>query len=156
MSKLNWHHYLKRIHRICESLFCRWTCRLPENSSRAERGLFGERLACRYCRRLNYRIIARNWRHKRYELDLICRDGKVLVFIEVRARNEDALVSGYYSVDARKKAGLELACRAFIRQLSNPPKHIRFDIIEIRLLQNGRGEPRHYKNVELFHKHYQP
>jgi putative endonuclease len=130
---------------------------LPENSTRAERGRFGERIAARYCRRnLNYQIIARNWRYKRYEIDLICRDNEVLVFIEVRARKESALVSGYYSVDKRKKAGLELACKAFLRRMSYTPVHFRFDIIEVQLLRSGLGEPRHYQNIELFHKHFQP
>ena len=156
MSLSNTHAYLKRIHRVCESLFFHWAGRLPENSTRAERGRFGERVARRYCRRLNYRIVARSWRHKRHEVDLICRDGEVLVFIEVRARKATALVSGYYSVDGRKKAGLELACKAFLRQMSYPAKHFRFDIIEVQLLHDGRGEPRHYKNIELFHKHFRP
>ena len=149
--------HLKRIHRICESLLYNWSIRIPTDCTRAQMGSFGEKLAGRYCRkRLQYRIIARNWRFKRYELDLICRDGGVLVFIEVRTRRADALVSGYYSVDRLKKARLELACKAYLRQMCCPPKHFRFDIIEVQILKSGRGEPRHYKNIELFHKHYRP
>ena len=82
---------------------CRWGIRerrLPEESTRAQRGTFGEDLAADHCRRvLGYREIARNWRYKRDEIDLICQDGEVLVFVEVRARAESALVSGFYSVD---------------------------------------------------------
>ena len=130
---------------------------MPENSTRAERGRFGERIARRYCRRkLKYKIIARNWRYKSYEVDLICLDNEVLVFIEVRARSESSLVSGYYSVDKRKKAGLELACKAFLRRMSYSAEYFRFDIIEVQLLRSGFGQPRHYKNIKLFHKHFQP
>ena len=148
---------MKRIHRICEIISCKLLGRLPEKSTRAERGRFGEAMARSYCkRRLKHKIIARNWRYKRYEIDLICREGDVLVFIEVRARGEKALISGYHSVNQEKKARLELACKAYMRQMSNPPKHFRFDIIEVQLLRNGRGETRHYQNIELFQKHYTP
>ena len=91
------------IHRLRERIFG-FPKTLPENSTRAERGVFGENLAADYCKReLGYAIIVRNWRYKRDEVDLICRDGEVLVFIEVRARAENALVSGFHSVGKHKK-----------------------------------------------------
>lgn len=142
-------------HRIGERFFPKKVARLPAESSRAERGRFGEDLAADFCiRELGYRQIARNWRHKRDELDLICRDGEVLVFVEVRARDANALVSGFHSVDAKKKSKLLRACKAYIKQLPNPPKHLRFDVIDVVLHSDGRGEPRHYQNVALFNKHY--
>ncbi|MGB0417052.1 MAG: YraN family protein [Coraliomargarita sp.] len=142
-------------HRICEQIFRKRQAILPKASSRAERGRFGEDLAADYCRQeLGYRPIARNWRYKRDELDLICRDGEVLVFIEVRTRDAAALVSGLHSVDAKKKATLLRACKRYIKQLPKPPKHFRFDVIDVALHPDGRGEPRHYQNVALFNKHY--
>ncbi|PXA05767.1 endonuclease [Coraliomargarita sinensis] len=128
---------------------------LPVGSTRAERGRYGEDLACRYCRKeLGYRVLARNWRSKRDELDLICTDQNVLVFVEVRARSEEALVSGVASVDARKKKVLQRACKRYLKQLQNPPKHFRFDIIDVTLVEGTPGTVRHYANVPLFHKHY--
>jgi len=128
---------------------------LAAGSSRAERGRYGEDLAERYCRKeLGYRVLTRNWRSKRDELDLICMDANVLVFIEVRSRAEEALVSGYASVDAHKKKVLQRACKSYLKQLQNPPKHFRFDIIQVTLTAGTRGKVRHYANVPLFHKHY--
>jgi len=128
---------------------------LPLNSSGAERGRYGEDLAARYCRQeLGYRVLIRNWRSKKDELDLICMDGEVLVFIEVRSRAEEALVSGYASVDARKKKVLQRGCKRYLKQLQNPPKHFRFDIIDVSLAEGLHGDVRHYANVPLFHKHY--
>lgn len=145
------------------NLFQRAFARLPFakprplhlQSTRAERGAYGESLAAYYCRRtLGYRVITRNWRGRRGELDLICRDGAVLVFIEVRTRAEDALVSGYYSIDANKKAVLHRTCRQYLKQLQSPPKSFRFDIIDVALSAAGVGKVRHYPNIPLFHKHY--
>lgn len=129
--------------------------KLALGSSRADRGRYGEDLAESYCRKeLGYRVLARNWRSKKDELDLICMDKDVLVFIEVRARAKEALVSGYASVDAHKKKVLQRACKSYLKQLQNPPKHFRFDIIDVTLAEGERGEVRHYANVPLFHKHY--
>ncbi|MGJ8652895.1 MAG: YraN family protein [Opitutaceae bacterium] len=142
------------IHRIRERIF---GCghKLPENSTRAERGQFGEDLATDYCRKeLGYKVIVRNWRFKRDEVDLICQDGEVLVFIEVRARDEKALVSGFHSVGKHKKEVLLRAYKQYLNQLQNPPKHFRFDIIGVAISNNGVSEVHHYANVPLFSKHF--
>lgn len=132
--------------------------RLPpirSGSTRSERGRYGEDLAAAYCRKeLGYKLLARNWRWERDELDLVCLDGEVLVFIEVRARSARARVGGFHSVDAKKKKALRRGCRAYINQLQNPPKHVRFDVTEVVLSDEGVGEIHHYQNVTLFSKHY--
>jgi putative endonuclease len=130
---------------------------MPERSLQATRGQLGEDLAADYCqRRLGMRIITRNWRCKRGELDIIAMDGPVLVFIEVRARDEDALVSGYHSIRAHKKKVLLRACKTYLYQLQNAPKHVRFDVVDISLSSIGEDRIHHYSNVPLFTKYYTP
>jgi len=129
--------------------------RLPAENTRAQRGKFGEDLAADYCKhKLGYRIIVRNWTQGRDEIDLICKDGEVLVFIEVRARAVGALVSGYHSVDHHKKKVLHRVCRNYLRQLKAPPRHFRFDIMDVSISKEGKGDVRHYLNVTLFNKHF--
>jgi putative endonuclease len=129
--------------------------KLASNSNRAERGQYGEDLAATYCKHtLGFQLIARNWRYKRDELDIVCLDAGVLVFVEVRARAAKALVGGYHSIDAHKKQALQRGSKAYINQLQNPPKHVRFDVIEVSLSDDGEGDVRHYGNVPLFSKHY--
>lgn len=138
-----------------QKIFSRSPRKLAPGSSRAERGQYGEDLAAAHCEReLGYRVVARNWRHKRDELDIICWEGPVLIFVEVRARAADALVSGFHSVDRRKKKVLQRACKAYINQLQKRPKHVRFDVIDISLAPSGEGTVHHYGNVPLFSKHY--
>jgi putative endonuclease len=128
---------------------------LGPEASRAEKGRYGEDLAANFCRAdLAYRIIARNWRCRRDEVDLICRDGAVLVFIEVRTRSEGARIPGVQSVDKRKKAKLRRACRNYLYRLPDPAPHFRFDIIDITLSKKGVGKVRHFENVPLFSKHF--
>lgn len=129
--------------------------KLATNSTRAERGQYGEDLAADYCKRtLGFQVIARNWRHKRDELDIVCLDAGVLVFVEVRARAANSLVGGYHSIDTHKKRVLQRGSKAYINQLQNPPKHVRFDVIDVSLSDEGEGDVRHYGNVPLFSKHY--
>ena len=89
--------------------------KLASNSTCAERGQYGEDLAADCCKRtLGFQVIARNWRHKSYELDIVCLDAGVLVFVEVRARAANALVTGYHSIDTHKKRVLQRGSKAYI------------------------------------------
>jgi len=130
--------------------------RVGAGASRAERGAFGEAVAARRLRKLGYRQVRRNWRAGRDEIDLVCRDGPVLVFVEVRARDENALVSGAQSVTRKKKRALERACKRYMSRMRRTPRHFRFDIVEVELRVDGSGAARHFRNVPLFGKTYAP
>src|SRR5690606_27815815 len=69
-------------------------------------GRRGEREAEKLLKSKGFVILARNWRSGRDEIDLVCIDGKAVVFVAVRARAKDALVSGYDSIDRRKREAL--------------------------------------------------
>jgi len=127
-------------------------------ASRAQlTGARGERLAAAWLRKAGFKIVARNWRSprdKRDEIDLVCLDVEVLVFIEVKTRAAGALVSGYYAVDHRKKTAMRRAIDAYLRALrpTDRPTTFRFDIVEVEIA----AEPmvRHFENIPLFGKDY--
>lgn len=124
----------------------------------------GERLAADWLRReRGFEIVARNWRNprdRRDEIDLVCRDGGVLVFVEVKARSAAALVPGYYAVDARKKRVVRRAATAYLAGLAQRPATFRFDVVEVSLTGpaaaalRGGPEIRHFENVPLFSKYF--
>jgi len=122
-------------------------------------GALGERLAANFLEEKGFRILARNWRDprdRRDEIDLICRDGEVLVFVEVKTRTFSALVPGYFTVDARKKKVLRRAATAYLRQLHPPPATFRLDVVEVTTRENHEPEVRHFENIPLFTKHFRP
>ncbi len=133
--------------------------------SPARSGDLGEQLAAEWlhCQR-GFRIVARNWRNprdRRQEIDLVCRDGEVLVFVEVKTRAPEARVPGYYAVNGRKKRVLLRAVRAYLTRLTHKPAMVRFDVVEVSLA--GGPAPRraataravdvwHFEAVPLFPK----
>lgn len=104
-------------------------------------------------RNRQFAIVARNWRNphdRREEIDLVCLDADILVFVEVKARAAGALVPGFYSIDRRKKHALRRAIRAYLRALRTQPHTHRFDVVEIRLSrQKTPEEILHFENVSL-------
>ena len=85
--------------------------------------------AADYLRSLGFKILASGFRTKRGEVDLIARDGDVLVFVEVKARRsyqtpEDA-------VNLRKRERVILAARSYIAQYRLHDDPYRFDILAI-------------------------
>jgi putative endonuclease len=106
-------------------------------------GKTGEDLACRELERRGYSIIARRYRVRSGELDIIARDGPTLVFIEVKARDGRSFGDAAEAVIARKRRRIvRLAVDYVMRQhLANVP--CRFDVVSI---QFEAGEPA----VEIF------
>jgi putative endonuclease len=136
-----------------------WASWRGPRDARQARGAAGERVAEKFLRaKPGWRIVARNWRSprdRRDELDLVCRDGEVLVFVEVKTRAAGALVGGYHAVDARKKRALRRAADGYWRGLRDArPNTLRFDIVEVEWAAEPGAAPlvRHFENVPLWPK----
>ncbi|MDR0590701.1 MAG: YraN family protein [Puniceicoccales bacterium] len=115
---------------------------------RQKTGNDGEKLAENFLKkRKKYKILEKNWRHKSGEIDIIAQDGAVTVFVEVRARQKNALVSGYFSVTKKKKSALKPVLEAYIGQ--NYLQFFRFDVIEIACDGSTRTLF-HYENIPIF------
>ena len=124
----------------------------------AAAGARGEQAAADFLQaRHGFAIVTRNWRRprdQRDEIDLVCRDGDVLVFVEVKARAEGALVSGFQAVTERKKRALRRAVHAYLGSLTPPPRTFRFDVAEVTLSGRLPAQVMHYANVPLFPEGY--
>lgn len=124
-------------------------------NSKCEIGRHGESIAAKFLKRTKkYKIIARNWRYKQNEIDIIARDGEVLVFVEVKTRTSDELTAGYYSVTSRKKRVLARGCKAYLKYMKPKPKYFRFDIVVVKFCKKEENIVKHYSNVALFSKNF--
>ena len=94
-----------------------------------ETGLMGEMRAAVYLRRHGMRILEKRWRAAHGEIDLIARDGSVIVFVEVKTRPRGRLDAGLSAVNAEKRGHIRYAARDYLRQYGQAD--CRFDVIEI-------------------------
>jgi len=92
------------------------------------RGEQAETLAAAFIAERGLRIIARNYRCRYGELDLVARDGDVLVFIEVRRRADNSFGGAAASINAAKREKLLKAARHYLAELTVPPA-CRFDAV---------------------------
>ena len=95
-------------------------------------GNAAEALAERFLAGRGLTILARNYRTRLGEIDLIARDGATLVFIEVRRRRSSLPFGGAAaSVDGAKRRRLEAAARHYLGRLSAEPP-CRFDVVAMQ------------------------
>lgn len=103
-------------------------------STRQAKGAAAEQLAADYLQRQGLKHVERNFRVKGGEIDLICRDGKTTVFVEVRLRSNGNFGGAAASITAAKQARLILAARHWLLRHGDTP--CRFDCI----LLDGLGQ----------------
>jgi putative endonuclease len=94
-------------------------------------GRRGEALAARELRRRGYVILERRWRCRIGEIDIVARDGEVLVVVEVKARSRRDYGPPIDAVDRDKRRKLEKLARAYLqaKKLSDVP--LRFDLVGV-------------------------
>ncbi len=89
-----------------------------------------EAVAAEYLEDHGLVVLARGYRCRLGEIDLVCRDQRTLVIVEVRARNSRAIASAAASIDARKRARIVNATRHFLmRRREWHDAAIRFDVV---------------------------
>ncbi|MGZ3504721.1 MAG: YraN family protein [Vulcanimicrobiaceae bacterium] len=94
------------------------------------KGRAAEANAAAFLERSGYRVVQRNVRLPGGEIDLICRDGNTLVFVEVKARNTSRFGSALSAVDARKRATLRRLAADYV-QIVAPDARLRFDVVAV-------------------------
>ena len=113
------------------------------DDGRAATGRRGEAAAVDRYVRAGYRVVARNWRCRLGEIDLVLARGPTLVVCEVKTRSGSTFGAGYEAVTWRKRAKVQSLAEAFLQESRVRPAAIRFDVASVAL---GSGGPQ----VELF------
>lgn len=93
-------------------------------------GAWGEALAAEYFRSKRYQILAAGYRCRFGEIDLIVKDRKHLIFVEVKLRKNDQFARAAEFVDRRKRDRIRVTASMYLSE--NPTElQPRFDVIEI-------------------------
>ena len=104
-------------------------------------GSIGENKVASYLIKQGYAILKRNFVCRHGEIDIIAEHGEYIVFIEVKTRASDAMVSGLEAVDGYKQHRIIAAANYFLLKAQNlGEKNIRFDVAEVSTFKKPSGD----------------
>jgi len=106
------------------------------HSDRRELGRRGEDLAASLLRGAGYRVLSRNWRAGRYEIDLVGSRGGEVVFVEVKTRRPGPQPASE-SVTPAQRRNIGRAAAAWMRMNPGVGRSFRFDLVAVTWPENG-------------------
>jgi len=105
-------------------------------------GQRGEDIAAVYLRLKGYRILERNYRVPQGEIDLVCRKGDTIIFVEVKRRKTLSHGSPLEAVTTHKVSRLSAAAAVYLARHSGETLNARFDVVALSPSKNIFGIPR--------------
>ena len=110
-------------------------------------GAFGERVAAQRLVDEGMVLVERNWRCDRGEIDLVLRDGDVLVFAEVKTRTSAAYGHPLEAVSPAKGERLRQLAACWVEQHGVSPGGVRIDLVGVLMQRRGRPVLEHVRGI---------
>jgi putative endonuclease len=125
--------------RYIADLSSRWRNRSSNSRPRHLRlGTRGENLACQFLKKNGYKILSRNFKGRTGgEIDVVCRHGDTLVFVEVKTRTREDFGRPSEAVDRDKRKRISRGGLAWLRLLGDPDILFRFDVVEVIIAEGA-------------------
>jgi len=111
-----------------------------------ELGKEAENLAAEYLLKNEYKILMRNFRFKKNEVDIIAEKDNLIIVVEVKARSTDFFILPQEAVTKGKIKSIVSAANHFMEEFSKD-QEVRFDIISILPDKTGKLEIEHIENA---------
>lgn len=118
-----------------------------EADRRRELGRFGEAYAARHLVERGMVVLDRNWRCAAGEIDLVLRDGRVLVVCEVKTRSSTAFGSPLEGVTDRKAARLRRLAAQWLAEHHLRPDDVRIDLVGVLAPPGATPQVEHVRGV---------
>jgi putative endonuclease len=110
-------------------------------------GRYGEDVAARHLTEAGLVVLERNWRCREGEIDIVARDGDVLVVCEVKTRRSTAYGSPLEAVTDRKAARQRVLAAKWLAERGVHPRAVRFDVIGVLAASRGAAAVQHVRGV---------
>ncbi|NJM38354.1 MAG: YraN family protein [Akkermansiaceae bacterium] len=111
-------------------------------------GNYGEQVAAAWLQSQGCKILAKNYRSPRKgEVDIIARNGKLLLFVEVKTRRADSKIRGLDAVDQSKQKLIEKGANSWLKRLGTRDLPWRFDVIEVNVKDGEKPKINHVKDA---------
>lgn len=118
------------------------------------RGRIGEAAAKSYLKEQGLSFLTANYRSKRGEIDLIFREQRCVVFVEVKTRSSEQWTRPAAAVNQPKQKRISRAALDYLQEIGHPRIAIRFDIVEVLIRGQTVGTIRHLPNAFQLAKPY--
>ncbi|WP_347218211.1 YraN family protein [Chryseobacterium sp.] len=105
-------------------------------------GILAEELAADYLEKNGYKILVRNFRFQKAEIDIIAEKDELIIIVEVKARSTDAFMLPQEAVTKTKIRSIVLAANHYLEE-SDKQNEVRFDIISVL--------PDEHRNLKIDH-----
>jgi putative endonuclease len=109
-------------------------------------GQAGEDLAAQFLEQQGFKILHRNWRYGRAEVDIVAMDGAVLVLIEVKARSSQHFGRPEEFVSVKKQRFLAEAASRYM-EMHGHDWEIRFDVVSVLFPIGAEAEITHFSDA---------
>jgi putative endonuclease len=110
-------------------------------------GAYGETLAARELTAKGMVLLERNWRSVDGEIDLLLREGDVLVVCEVKTRTTDACGLPHEAIDQAKVARLRRVADAWLAEHAAEPREVRVDLVAVTRPPKGASVVEHVRGL---------
>ena len=110
-------------------------------------GRAGEDRAAQYLKDMGYIIVERNYRCRLGEIDIVARDGPVMVFVEVRTRSGSGFGTALESVVYKKQLKVRQVASQYLQHRECFDVPVRFDVLALTLGPGSAAEIEHVKNA---------
>jgi len=104
---------------------------------RIQTGKKGEDIAVAYLKSAGYRIVERNYKCLFGEIDIVAKDGDIVVFIEVKSRKSDEFGDPQVAVGLEKQKKISKISLKYLEEKHLYPCNARFDVVAIKMLPSG-------------------
>lgn len=120
---------------------------MSDKSSNSSLGGVGESIAVTFLKGEGFKIVECNFRSVCGEIDIIARDGRVIVFVEVKCRKNDNYGPPQLAVTPFKQRQISKAALVWLSRKKLYDAEARFDVVAIRLHEHDLPKIEHIRNA---------
>jgi putative endonuclease len=110
-------------------------------------GRYGEDVAVRHLADAGLEVLERNWRCREGEIDVVARDGDVLVFCEVKTRRSTGYGPPAEAITRTKADRLRRLALLWLRERAPACRELRFDVVSVLCRPSGPASVEHLRGA---------
>lgn len=117
------------------------------NQNKKAFGNAGENIACKFLMQKGYKIIKRNYRFSKGEIDIIVQKDKTIIFVEVKARKNQNFGPAELAITSGKQKQIRKIAEAFLYENDFSDFDFRIDVIAINFESKSKYSLNHIENA---------